>query len=208
MSDSRWQRVIAVTLAFGVCAAWSFSTAKAAELSPELAQVRANLEKYKDPVLAVHDGFLSTMACIDFPTGAPAGHHGQEAMKPGAMGVHFLNKDNIGPTVDPAKPQVLIYEPVGDKLQLVAAEWFVPLATGVASRPEIFGHPFEGPMEGHAPLLPVELHHYDLHVWLYRDNPAGLFHPTNANVKCPETGYTLHMAAPVYVEHPAPAHSH
>ena len=47
--------------------------------------------------------------------------------KPGGMGVHFLNTALIGPTLDPTKPQVLIYEPVADnKLQLVAAEWFSP----------------------------------------------------------------------------------
>ena len=32
--------------------------------------------------------------------------------------------------------------------------------------------PFDSPMLGHEPGMPV---HYDLHVWLYRHNPAGLF---------------------------------
>ena len=41
------------------------------------------------------------------------------------MGVHFLNLQLIGPTLDPTKPQVLIHEPDGDNLRLVAAEWFV-----------------------------------------------------------------------------------
>jgi hypothetical protein len=27
-------------------------------------------------------------------------------------------------------------------------------------------------MEGHEPLMPRELHHYDLHVWLFKENPA------------------------------------
>ena len=31
---------------------------------------------------------------------------------------------------------------------------------------------------------PIELRHYDLHVWLFKDNPAGLFKSTNPNVKC------------------------
>jgi hypothetical protein len=31
--------------------------------------------------------------------------------------------------------------------------------------------------------LPRELHHYDLHVWLFKPNPR--FAPTNRNVKCP-----------------------
>jgi hypothetical protein len=28
--------------------------------------------------------------------------------------------------------------------------------------------------------------HYDQHVWLWRDNPAGELEPFNANVTCPD----------------------
>lgn len=95
----------------------------------------------------------------------------------------------------------LRYEPVGDTLRLVAAEWFVPLATGVKERPTLFGQPFDGSMEGHHPLMPLALHHYDLHVWLFKDNPAGLFSPTNPDVKCPKQGYSLVEQAPRIVPH-------
>lgn len=61
---------------------------------------------------------------------------------------------------------------------------FVPLATGIKERPQIFGQLFNGPMEGHHPVMPEGLHHYDLHVWLFKSNPAGLFNSTNPDVKC------------------------
>src|SRR3954463_3143117 len=93
-------------------------------LSPELQTVRKGLDKYNDPIVAVHDGFYSTLGCISYPNG---GGEGAMQYAPGAMGVHFLNLGNIGPTLDPTKPQVLIYEPSGDKLKLIAAEWFVPV---------------------------------------------------------------------------------
>jgi len=83
-------------------------------LSPELAQARTALDKYQDPMVAVADGYLSTVACIDFPQGH---HDGEMQYVAGGMGVHFLNLGNIGPTMDPMKPQVLIYEPDGDKLK-------------------------------------------------------------------------------------------
>lgn len=70
-------------------------------LSLELEKARAALDKHRDPIPAVHDGYLSTLGCIEWQL--------------------------IGPTMDPAKPQVLIYEPDGRKLRLVAAEWFVPV---------------------------------------------------------------------------------
>src|SRR5919108_3381189 len=34
------------------------------------------------------------------------------------MGIHFLNRAVLGPAADPMRPQILLYEPVGDKLQL------------------------------------------------------------------------------------------
>jgi len=161
-------------------------------LPANLAPVRAALDKYQDPIVAVRDGYFSTLGCIDYPKGSVG--EGQMAYKPGAMGVHFLNPALIGPTLDPLKPQVLIYEPVGDKLRLVAAEWFAPTAVAKEA-PTIFGTRLDGPMEGHAPVLPVELHHWDLHVWLWKGNPSGLMHPTNPTVRCPEGPYTFHEQA-------------
>ena len=166
-------------------------------VSPELDRARAALEKYQDPVMAVHDGYLSSVACVEYTKGG----EGSMAYVPGGMGVHFLNLQNIGPTLDPAKPQVLIYEPRGEQLQLAAAEWFVPVSVAGSVRPRIFGQDLQGPMEGHQPLQPKGLHHYDLHVWLWKHNPAGTFSPTNPSVKCPKGSYSFTEHAPKMVDH-------
>jgi hypothetical protein len=167
--------------------------AQGAALSPELQSVRNLLDKYADPIVAVHDGFYSSVGCISYPNG---GGEGAMRYPVGAMGVHFINMGNVGPTLDPAKPQVLIYEPVGDKLRLVAAEWFMPADLAGGKAPTIFGQQLGGPMEGHKPIMPDGLHHYDLHVWLWKTNPEGVFTPTNPAVKCPTTGYSFAEAAP------------
>jgi hypothetical protein len=167
------------------------------KLSPDLEKVRAGLDKYKDPILAVHDGYFSTVGCIEYPKG---GHEGTMPYAPGGMGVHFLNMQLVGPTLDPAKPQVLIYEPDGDKLRLVAAEWFVPVQAAGGTRPAILGKELQGPMAGHHPLMPEGLHHYDLHVWLWKNNPAGVFSATNPAVKCPKQAYSFDEAAPKLVD--------
>ena len=78
---------------------------------PELSLVRSALEKYKDPYVAVHDGYFSTLGCVEFERPAAAGH---VPYTPGGMGVHLLNVGLIGPVPDAAKPQVLFYEPDGD----------------------------------------------------------------------------------------------
>ena len=172
------------------------SAAQQPGLTPELAAVKKQLEKYQNPIVAVHDGFFSSVGCIEYPKGTVEGSMKYPA---GGMGVHFLNFQNIGPTLDPSKPQVLIYEPVGDSLRLVAAEWFMPAELAGASPPTVFGKPLEGPMEGHEPLMPPGFHHYDLHVWLWKNNPEGVFAPTNPTVKCPSRGYSFQEATPKMV---------
>lgn len=183
---------VLVLLAYGITP----STVQAQDntLTPELKAAKAALDKYQDPILAVHDGYFSSVGCIAYPNG---GGEGEMQYVAGGMGVHFLNAALIGPNLDPTKPQVLIYEPVADnKLQLVAAEWFLPVEASGGNVPSIFGHQLEGPMEGHEPIIPKALHHYDLHVWLWKDNPAGIFSPTNPNLKCPSTGYSFDEEAP------------
>lgn len=192
-------RTIVVVLGLAVTSHLALAQATAQPtLTPELTKVRAALDKYKDPVMAVHDGYMSLLGCIEYPQGSVEG-----SMKyaPGGMGVHFLNPSNVGPALDPAKPQVLIYEPVGDKLALVAAEWFMPVPLAAKGAPTVFGKTLEGPMEGHKPLMPTELHHYDLHVWLWKNNPAGVYSSTNPAIKCPKTGYSFAETAPKMVGH-------
>jgi hypothetical protein len=167
-------------------------------LPPELESVRAGLDKYRNVVTAVRDGFFSTVGCIEYPEG---GHEGAMQYQPGGMGIHFLNLQNVGPNLDPTRPQVLIYEQVGDSLRLAAAEWFIPAEAAPGGAPQIFGKQLQGPMEGHEPLMPAGLHHYDLHVWLWKNNPAGVYEPTNPAVDCPPAVYSFQEAAPKLVPH-------
>lgn len=193
MELRRIARTSAAVAALVLAVAPQRAQAQSQTLTPELEGVRKLLDKYNDPIVAVYDGFYSTLGCIAYPKG---GGEGSMRYAPGAMGVHFINMANVGPTLDPAKPQVLIYEPVGDKLRLVAAEWFMPAEVAGGRRPSVFGQELGGPMEGHQPLMPAGLHHYDLHVWLWKTNPEGVFAPTNPAVKCPPTGYSFAEAAP------------
>jgi hypothetical protein len=66
----------------------------------------------------------------------------------------------------------------------------------------LFGQPFGGPMEGLEPLMPRELHRYDLHVWLFKANPTGLFHHINRDVDCTGKGpYAMNEEPTPIVEH-------
>jgi hypothetical protein len=162
----------------------------AAPEEPYKAQIdalRTAMEKYKDYKVAVRDLYLSTVGCVHYSGEKIAGY--MEYPK-GAMGVHFVNLTLQG-APDPMKPNVLIYEPAGHELKLVAVEWLVPLKADTKKRPSLFGQAFMGPMEGHEPLIPKEYVHYDLHAWLFKDNPFGIFAPTNPNVSCEGYDFSL-----------------
>jgi hypothetical protein len=191
--------ILAAITALASVAASQPSAPLLPKLPADLEKVRAALQKYEDPIVAVHDGYFSTIACVEVRNAGGPGTVPAYAV--GGMGIHFLNPALLGPEVDPLRPQILLYEPTGGKLRLIAAEWFVPLATGVKTRPALFGAPFDGPMEGHHPVMPTDLHHYDLHVWLWKENPAGLFKPINPSMTCGDYSYTLKDDAPRIVPH-------
>ena len=180
----------AIVVAFASLAALPAPVGAEEPNAAEIDAMREALAKYKDPYVAVRDLYLSTVGCVHYDGMKMPGH--MEYPK-GGMGIHFVNLTVQGP-LDPKKPNVLIYEPVGDKLELVAAEWLVPV-TVAKERPVLFGQPFQGPMEGHEPLIPQGFVHYDLHAWLFKDNPNGMFSPTNPDVTC--QGYDFGL-----LEHP------
>ena len=152
----------------------------------DIGALRQAMAKYEDPYVAVRDLYLSTVGCVYYDGSKMEGHM---TYPKGTMGVHFVNLTVQGPP-DPLKPNVLVYEPQADgKLKLVAVEWLVPLAAA-KERPSIYGVPFQGPMEGHWPLIPKEFLHYDLHAWLV-DNPEGMFSATNPSVNCDHAQYPL-----------------
>lgn len=137
-----------------------------------LAELRRDLAPYADVQRALADGFIPVSECTESPEGG--------------MGVHFLNPARAMAPVDAAEPSILLYSPnlVGG-YDLIGAEWFQAdadqdLGTD-GDRPSLWGRPFEGPMPGHGPGMPV---HYDLHVWLFDSNPAGVFAPWNTSVSC------------------------
>lgn len=183
--------VLAAAIAAGPTATHgpqTLSSGVPATRTPELVEVRDALAKHAGPVVAIRDGYFSTLGCVVYPNGG--------------MGVHFLNPALIGPTPDPFRPQILVDEPARDgTLHLVAAEWFIPLATGVTERPHIVGRPFDGLMEGHEPLMPRELHHDDLHVWFWKDNPTGPLNRINRQVDCEGYAYRMPEEPPPIVAH-------
>lgn len=108
--------------------------------------------------------------------------------EPSAADLHSRN--GAGAALASLRKDLAPYQDVNRALadggyRLLGAEWFQADAdqdlTTHDDRPTLFGRPFEGPMPGHDDAMPV---HYDLHVWLYQTNPAGVFASWNPAVSC------------------------
>jgi hypothetical protein len=159
-----------------------------------LSAARAATAQYHNESKALEDGFLSTFLCV----GAPG---------LGAMGVHYINPSRMmDANVDAASPETLLYVPQSNgRMRLVGVEYYAPVLVGGQPwfggpdnppptvdnpAPTLFGRVFDGPMPGHGPGQPW---HYDLHVWAWSHNPAGLFAPFNPKLKCGQAGGANHL---------------
>jgi hypothetical protein len=103
------------------------------------------------------------------------------------MGIHYVKVAEVGdPTEDATTPELLVYEPQQNgRLRLVAVEYVVLAEAWDADNaepPSLFGEEFELVPAGNRYGLPD---FYELHVWLFKHNPAGMFEDWNPNVSCP-----------------------
>ena len=167
---------------------------------PTLAQVRQATERFQDVSVALAEGYIRD----PFDICDTAELMGRPASL-GAMGIHFFRPDLLGITAPPSprvngtgthtdflKPSILIYEPQADgSLALVAVENLVFAAAWKAAGhdqpPSFHGVPYDSMVDD--PSTPLdEAHmfepHFDRHVWIYRDNPNGVFTPFNPAVSC------------------------
>jgi hypothetical protein len=138
--------------------------------------VREGTRKYIDVNEATADGYGPFLGCV-----AGTDH--------GAMGIHYVNGTALKDlTLDPAKPQALIYEPFEGKLRFVGVEFIIDSASWQAAA----GSPNAPPpvLDGHvfnfvaAPNRFNINSFYELHVWAWRDNPQGAFVDWNNHVTC------------------------
>lgn len=167
---------------------------------PTLAEVRQATERFRDVNVALAEGYVRD----PFDMCDTAAMMGRPASL-GAMGIHFFRPDLLGITAPPSPrvngigthtdfraPSILIYEPQADgSLELVAVENLVFKAAwranGHSEPPTFHGVPWDS-MEDDPTTAIDEAHvfepHFDRHVWIYRENPNGVFTPFNPAVSC------------------------
>lgn len=198
-------------LVAGIAAAQAEQTRQPGPGEPTLEEVRRATERFRDVDAALAEGYIRD----PFDLCDTAEMMGKPAAL-GAMGIHYFRPDLLGISAPPSprvdgigthtdfrKPSILIYEPQADgSLELVAVENLVFAkawhAAGHAEPPSFHGVSYDSMADDLA--TPVdEAHmfepHYDRHVWIYRDNPNGVFAPFNSAVSCAHhTGAQSHAA--------------
>lgn len=138
-----------------------------------LEELRDATEAFQQVTAAQAAGYAAAGPCVASPAGG--------------MGIHYVNQALVDATVDPRRPEALLYAPTaGGGRELVGAEFVVVADAWDASHttpPTLAGQSFDDhrdPAARHG--LPFA--HYDLHVWVWRANPAGMFTPFNPTVSC------------------------
>ena len=140
----------------------------------DLAAIRKATTSFQDVTVAESAGYSQFLECVSGPNG-------------GAMGIHFANGELVGDgLLDPLQPEALIYEPKGDRLQLVGLEYVV-LAEGWHANnpqpPSLMGQQLHYVPSPNRYGMPA---HYEIHVWAWRNNPSGLLADWNPRVSCVE----------------------
>src|SRR2546423_15523898 len=95
-----------------------------------VAGVRQATAAYHDLDKAVAAQYVRLLPCFDSPG-------------VGGMGQHYVDTSRLDATIEANRPEALVYEVDGNRLQLVAVEYIVPwTAWAPATPPQLFGRPF------------------------------------------------------------------
>jgi hypothetical protein len=158
----------------------------------ELTDVRIATARFHSQVAAGKAGYGG------FPAGVPLHECISNLNGPGAMGVHWVDGGLLDGVLDPTKPEVLVYAPDADgELHLAALEYVIFQADWYAdpshagTMPMLFGHEL---MVGDAARFQIPPF-FALHVWLYQDNPSGMFASFNPNVSCGASSASAGLAS-------------
>ena len=165
-----------------------------ASVLAQLAQVRRATARYHNIDAAIADGYR-IWSPDPFAANATCATSEQ-----GKMGYHLVNPSLRGSpaspatadaVLDPMKPEMLLYEKRADgKLHLVGVEYLVFKAAwerehgAGAAPPQLLGQTVPFSSHSFPPAVTHNVEHYELHVWIWKPNPNGMFSHWNPNISC------------------------
>jgi hypothetical protein len=132
------------------------------------AEIRQATAHYQQVERALADGYRPSGHCVP------------------NMGIHYVNGSLVDGIVDHTKPEILVYEPQKNgRMRLVAVEYIVvaaPWDAAHAGPPMLGSQPYDDHRPAGSPGPPFP--HYQLHVWVWKHNPNGMYATLNPTVSC------------------------
>lgn len=132
----------------------------------DLAEVRAATAQFHDVGAAMDADYQLLLDCFESAAGG--------------MGQHFVDTTRLDTSLDPLRPESLVYEVRQSGYKFGAVEYIVPKdAWKQANPPVLFGETFKDN---------AELGLWVLHAWIWQPNPEGMFENYNPNIgACPSS---------------------
>jgi hypothetical protein len=140
----------------------------------QLQEVRQATDAFHNFDLALAAGYAEFYVCTD-KTGT------------GGMGQHYVKGSLVeDPALDTLRPEVLVYEPRREGgFRLVAVEYVVLKdawhAANGSRKPRLFGRTLKLVTAPNRYGLPD---FYEIHAWIWKANPRGVFDDWNPKVSC------------------------
>lgn len=135
-------------------------------IEKDVKRIRSATMGFKSLDIAVAKGYARDVAhCLENPP-------------QGGMGYHHQNDALMDDKIDLERPEILVYERLANgDYRLNGVEYIVPFS---ARRPDAEPPTVMGQKLKRAPNLGI----WYLHVWVWLENPSGLFADWNPRVKC------------------------
>jgi hypothetical protein len=153
-------------------------------------QIHADHQQQHQNSKLVEDVRNATRQFLDVNSAGPAGYEPAfgcvSGPDHGAMGIHYVNGTLVHQNeLSIEYPQALIYEPVGNKRQLVGVEYIVDAKKWLKEHdnqtPSLDGQDFQ--FVGSPNRFNLDPF-FELHVWAWRENPQGAYVDWNNHVSC------------------------
>lgn len=127
----------------------------------EVNQVRVATTKYADITVATNEGFFDASGFVP------------------NMGHHYVLPTRMDGTFELEKPEIILYAPdTNGNMEFVAVEYAVPIED--LDNPGLPPEGFTGDQDEWE--INPHLSQWQLHVWLVKENPDGIFAPTNPEI--------------------------
>jgi hypothetical protein len=158
--------VLVMAVAPGALSAQSSGAAVDAATARQVERIRTATVAFKELDAAVVAGYSANGGgCVANPP-------------EGVMGYHHVNQSLLDDRLEVESPEMLVYERVPDgEYRLNGVEYIVPFSARAATAepPTVMGQQLK-------PAPGLEL--WYLHVWVWLDNPSGLFADWNPRAEC------------------------